>query len=112
MNASNNSWTWGGRIHMVPEDFRFSICNLRTIWDLWWGGDRVKRIGPYRFLKKYDVTIRKEKQYLSKARTTINILITFVVGAQNIYNLSISERDAVSAEGFNKMCKFVRQDIS
>ena len=45
MNASNKSWTWGGRIHMVPEDFHFPMCNLRTIWDIWWGVIELKELG-------------------------------------------------------------------
>ncbi len=60
---------------MVSEDFRFLMCYFRAIWDQWWWrGDRAERIGSsYRFLKKYDVTIKKKKQYLSEARTKIII---------------------------------------
>jgi hypothetical protein len=28
-------WTWGGRLCMVPEEFHFPSCNVRSLWDLW-----------------------------------------------------------------------------
>ena len=37
-------WTWGGRLHVVPADFRLPKCNVLTMWNLYWGGRPVDGI--------------------------------------------------------------------
>ena len=51
-NFQFQMWTWGGRLHMVPADFSFPLCNVRTFWDLWWAGYIAKRIKPNRYLNE------------------------------------------------------------
>lgn len=42
------TWTWGGRIHPVPEDFQFPKCNVRALWDFWWDGNRSEGLAQFR----------------------------------------------------------------
>jgi hypothetical protein len=48
-------WTWGGRLHPVPPEFRFEAMSCKSLWDLWHYGDRNRRIRPFKLLKKYDL---------------------------------------------------------
>ena len=45
-------WTWGGRMHMVPEAWDFPCCDIFTLWNLWWSGN--VRSGRYRTLSIYE----------------------------------------------------------
>jgi len=71
-----NTWNWAnGSIHPVPETFRFPSCNVRTLWDLYWSGDSMARIAPYRILKGCDLFKASDKQFLSKAKGVMKLLI-------------------------------------
>ena len=48
-------WTWGGRIHMVPEGWQLPSGNTSTIFNLFCVGDASKKIRPYRFLRTFDL---------------------------------------------------------
>jgi hypothetical protein len=52
--TSSNPFTtfnWGGAMgHLVPEGFIFPNTNARTMWSLWFHGDRSRKIHPYRLL--------------------------------------------------------------
>ena len=43
----SHTWSWGGRLHMVPQDFRLPKVNTSTLWNLYWGGRAADRIGPF-----------------------------------------------------------------
>lgn len=70
-------YTWGGRLHPVPEGFRFPSRNihLRVLWDLWWIGNPALRIGPYRKIHSYDLQVKADKAALSKASFVIHQLL-------------------------------------
>jgi hypothetical protein len=62
---------WGGRGHPVPEGFIFPRnCGLHTLWNLWYGGDRSRKIAPYRYIRSFDIA-GKDRGYLSKAKTVM-----------------------------------------
>lgn len=109
LSSSNDSrsryltWTWGDRIHPVPEGFVFPTCNVRTLWDLWWDGEKERRIAPYRFLKSYDV---EKKSRLSKGRCVMEYIIRKCERATpySIVRMNLQSRDEVFTLGFEKLC--------
>ena len=52
---------WGGRLHMVPADFKLPKCNVLTMWDLYWGGHPVDGICPFRFLVPWDLMVKSDR---------------------------------------------------
>ncbi len=66
-----STWTWGGRIHMVPEGFAMPECSVKTLWDLWHFGHCERRIQPYKHLKGFDLLTRAGRSELSKARAVV-----------------------------------------
>ena len=77
-NAPNvivHTWSWGGRFHPVPEDFRFPKTDCRKLWDLWWDGNTLKGYGPYRELRSFDLPIAADQQILSRAKLVMCKLI-------------------------------------
>ena len=88
-------WTWGGKLHMVPMDFKFPICNVRTLWDLWWTGHVQNKIKPYRYLRKFDIQGSNEKSYLAKGRAVMGQILKYGLEASTVQsiNLVVGERD-------------------
>jgi hypothetical protein len=67
------TFTWNGRLHPVPEGFRFPITvDVKTLWELWWYGDKPKRIRPYRHIKSFDLVGNKDVSAFCKAKKVIN----------------------------------------
>jgi hypothetical protein len=106
-------WTWGGALHVVPESFRFPLCNTRTLWDLWWKGNIAARIGPYRHIKKRDLCVKTDVGYMSKGYFVIEqILKRCNTSTTRVSDLSTSETDKLFSEGFNNLTTVIFPDVS
>lgn len=71
------------QIHMVPKEFRFPKCNVRTVWNLYWGGRACDRIRPYRFLKAYDMYHKSDRGRWSKAISVVKQLISCIINHED-----------------------------
>jgi hypothetical protein len=115
----NMSWTWGGRIHMVPEGFRFPHQNIhvKALWDLWWFGNKAQRIAPYRLLKSFDFVASADKNYFSKAKNVVQALIDRatqlgLTNHQSLAALDIAEMDEIFKKSFLSLVSSVGTNIS
>jgi predicted acylesterase/phospholipase RssA len=53
------TYIWGGRLgHHVPEGWLFPNPPIKTLFDLWFLGNQVLRIGPYRKIEHWDLPPR------------------------------------------------------
>jgi hypothetical protein len=50
-----------GSMRRAPEDWIFPSINCKTMWDMWYKGDRSKEIGPFRFLTQKDIKDKKTR---------------------------------------------------
>ena len=48
-------WTWKGRLHPVPEGWKFPSTDVKATWNLWHYGHLGDRIRPLRHLRKHDL---------------------------------------------------------
>ena len=64
------TWTWGGRIHIVPEGFQLPRPSVKAFFMLWHFGNIDTAVGPLKFLSKYDVT-KADWVQVSRARGVI-----------------------------------------
>ena len=92
---------------MVPEGFHFPSRNihLKLIWDLWWNGNAIEKIGPYRKLRASDLAFKTDKVPLSKASFLMKELTKIseenqLLGNQSLRNCSIADRDRVFKTSF------------
>jgi hypothetical protein len=46
---------YGGKLHRVPEDWRFPRCGIRDLWRQWWIGDTTRNIPPLKTIEYKDV---------------------------------------------------------
>lgn len=84
----------------------YNRCNLLTLWNLWWIGDKNRKIPPYRFLRSFDVP--KQKGMLSKAGAVINCILEFAgLTSTQVGQMSFRRRSEVFEESFQTMCKCI-----
>jgi hypothetical protein len=77
-NSTYNTWSWGGRLHMVPEGFKLPNNNIRDIFNLWHFGNIDAKIQPYRFLKWHDLINNPQGILLSKMNKVMNELESII----------------------------------
>jgi hypothetical protein len=114
-NAPNvivHTWSWGGRFHPVPEDFRFPKTDCRKLWDLWWDGNTLKGYGPYRELRSFDLPIAADQQILSRAKLVMCKLIenSGQDRQRDIKSLPIRERDDCFESAFMSVHRMIFPD--
>ena len=95
-------WTWGGRMHMVPQGWILpSSTNVKDTWLLWHFGHLADRVGPLRNLKKYDLNgTNAQKTLWSKTRGTMSAIAQVMVDSlmvrsvEDVLTLSEGESSA------------------
>ena len=99
--VQSRSWTWGGKIRKVPEDFIFPTGNLKLISDLWWEGYPERGICPLRFLTNHDLEKKNKQVYLSKARRVIETIVSYIPNetSQTLSTKTTTERNKLFQDG-------------
>ncbi len=102
-NVSNGFgvFTWGNRIHPVPEGWIFPSVSTLNLWQLWFHGDTTANIRPYKFIKKFDVT--KNKGIIAKARGVINAIISCSNDTRNPTELSVADSLHIYTIGYRQL---------
>jgi hypothetical protein len=97
-------WSWGGRMHMVPQDWLFPSTSVKAMWNLWHFGHIGERIRPLRYLQKSDFKNASQITLWSKTRGVmteiahIMVEMKLVQSIEDVEKLSATE----SAEAFDK----------
>jgi hypothetical protein len=98
--ASNSPFTtfcWGGKMgRLVPQDFIFPNTTARTLWSLWFYGDKSRKIHPYRMLVTHghheDISRKQERVSLTKSSNVMTAL-TEIARRKGHSSSSISAMD-------------------
>ena len=110
--AAWQTWTYGGKIHVVPEGFIFPTCKVIDMWNLWWLGIPTQRIGPLRRLKSWDVS-RAAAGNLSKARHVVHTIVSFSsLDASHVQRLSAPLLHEQFGLCFRLACEWVYDSLS
>jgi hypothetical protein len=104
------TWYWidGCICHFVPENWEFpSRMTVRTLWDLWFFGDRSTGIRPFKDLNLSVESQEKHSMRVSRARVVIeychDILLRLHLLPENVNivsKLSVEENDRIFEEMF------------
>lgn len=90
----------------MPEGWKFPNGNPGTIWNLWWGGNPVERIGPYRFLRRWDVPGNDNS--FRKAKVAVSEIITFSDHDEgsivDIADMTLAAGDTMFRTGYLRLC--------
>jgi hypothetical protein len=120
----DSSWfkTWGhgndGFItHFVPPEWEFPArITTKTLWDLWWFGDKNSGIRPYCLLTGSDIKrVRTNKMRRSRAKVTMSFFIDVGIElkllnsrTERIKSISLCESDALYAKLYAEVLKKLR----
>jgi hypothetical protein len=117
------TWAWVHPVtqinsfHRTPSSFRFPRDDTKKTWDLWWGGDRARKICPYRILQSIDLYDPRDKQIMSKARKVIEAIESKATELnlinsvnQRLETASVQRRDQVFEQAFPSLCKEIFEE--
>lgn len=84
------SWTWGNRIHPVPNNWKFpSSISVERLWSLWYRGNQSENIGPYKVIQGFDLKPDgHDRINLSRARGVMNHLEGILTRELNIQDIN------------------------
>ncbi|KAH9139905.1 hypothetical protein AeRB84_015842 [Aphanomyces euteiches] len=68
-----------GTTRRAPEAWTFPTTDCRKLWQLWFHGDDIARIGPFRLLAKCDLKDFESKRQLSVARVVVRVFVNLAV---------------------------------
>jgi hypothetical protein len=74
---------WGGRLHILPEDFEFPAVDTYTAWKLWWFGNKSKKYPPFKSINTCDLSSRRKQQTYSSWKVMMQYLIQSIKDATN-----------------------------
>ena len=95
------TWNYGGKLHRVPQDFRFQTkISLQVMFQLWHEGIRSQRIGPFKHFGGHDVH-KDDRRHLSEAKALVLEITKHL--PTDFRNLPSSERDTVFQAAFDVM---------
>jgi hypothetical protein len=93
-------WTWGGKLHMVPQDWIFPSANVKDTWNLWHFGHLTDKIRPLRYLKKYNlgsagqITLWSKTSGVMQAISQVMVEKGLVQSLQDVQTLSAADSSA------------------
>lgn len=69
-------YSWGGKLHFIPENYTFPNCTTKALWNHWFfGTTSPKKIRPFRWFQNSEFKHQACITKLKKARILINVLI-------------------------------------
>jgi hypothetical protein len=72
--SDNELFTWGGKFHPIPQNFKMPQVDCKTLWRLWHYGRDSDKIGPFSGFHKFDFSITKEASKYFKGQKVMNVL--------------------------------------
>ena len=94
------SWSYRGKIRINPEGFTFPSLPVKPMWNLWWFGDEVTGIRPFRSLVGHrdDLLGKANKDNLSRAKKVMDAIEVIILKNNPVKRVRLycrAESDAV-----------------
>ncbi len=90
---------WGGKMHVLPKDFRFPSIDVLVAWKLWWFRNKTLRHPAFRTIPTVDLSTKAKKNTYSEWPKMIDFIMKGVVKATKKSFLSSNQRA--------RSCRFV-----
>ena len=110
-NRNFPMYTWGGKMHLVPEGFTFPVTNIYSLWSSWYYGDEIARISPLRLLHSHEFARKTDKTNLCRARRVFNELeaIAFQEGLlrndERMHSVGLRRSNNIAKLAYTKLCR-------
>jgi hypothetical protein len=93
------TWEWGGKdFRLVPQDFIFPSGSVKSLWYLWYFGDDIGGICPYRFLLGHTDDLIEKMQRVNFSRAKFVMLELEEIGKHNGLIDSVDDILAMKAD--------------
>jgi hypothetical protein len=72
--SDHELFTWGGRFHPIPQNFKMPKVDCKSLWRLWHYGRESEsdNIGPFSTFHKFDFSLEKEASKYFKGQKVMN----------------------------------------
>jgi hypothetical protein len=97
-------WSWGNKMHMVPQDWLLPSIDTKAMWNLWHFGHVGSHIRPLRYLHETDLVDEKQCGLLSKVRGVMALIAEIMVEMGIVQSVEAVEKlsSGDSAEAFDR----------
>ena len=108
-------WSWGGKMHMVPEGWRLPVVDVKARWHLWQYGHVEAKIMPLRKLRKADlqgagqVALWSKTKGVMKAAADVMVEMKVVEAVSGLARLSAEESSAAFDTAIVQLMERVRE---
>jgi hypothetical protein len=82
---------WGGKLHILPEDFTFPNCGVLVAWQIWCCGDASKQIPALIRVSPIDLSTKDLRKRLSDFRFLMHRIQSKVTGEISLERITISQ---------------------
>jgi len=72
IKENNGFYTWGGRLHPIPQNFKMPRVDCKTLWRLWHYGRDLDNIPAFSIFHKFDFSDPKEASLYFKGQKVMN----------------------------------------
>jgi hypothetical protein len=107
-------WSWGGRLHMVPQGWVYPSTNIKDTWNLWHFGHLADKIRPLRCLKKFDlvgaaqITLWAKTSGVMKAISQVIFDMKLVEAVEDVLKLAAADSSAFFDRAIVQLMEQVR----
>lgn len=108
-------WLWKGKMHMVPEEWRFPVTDVKSTWNAWQHGNVEARIRPLRHLKKADLQGSAQVTLWSKTNGVMTAVAEVMVERKvaatvaDVWRLTVEQSSAAFDSAIVQLMERVRE---
>jgi hypothetical protein len=102
---------WNGRYHPCTENFRLPRDSVKALFNLWYCGNQLEHIAPYRRFKAYDMSFPADQVALPKLAVVMRKLAAIAVECQfveqwpDVAAMDVVARDELFGKCFEELYK-------
>ena len=106
-------YMWGGKFHLLPENFLFPTLTVFQCWNMWWNGNREKKTPPFSILESRDVP-KSQKSKFSDVKCLMREMMVvvkekFKFSEEDVKKMSIEQLLGLGKEAGRELGKTVKK---
>jgi hypothetical protein len=107
-HTGHRFWNWGGKLRPVPEEWLMPTGTVKAICDLFFSGQPLNDIRPFRFISTSDLP-RKSQSMFAKAQYVFNFMKNWTISK----NLVATDQEfrALSSSRWDEIFEIIYTEI-
>jgi hypothetical protein len=107
-------WTWGGKLHMVPQGWTLPSTHIKEIWSMWFTGNAKELIGPLWRLRPGDMANSNQAMQLTRTKHVMDKLEQLSIPFQNgiaLSSLPYNELMLAFDQAYNELHRLLGRQV-